>query len=226
MTVPTQPRHRLLPFLSGLFTATLIVSNILASKVFQAGPLTLSCAVLIFPLVYLFNDILTEVYGYKVARRVIWSGLAAQALAVLCIQLALAVPPAPEWNDQAAYQTALGSLPRVVIASMAAYFAGEFCNSYILAKAKVRTEGKGMAFRFVASTALGEFVDSALFFPVAFIGVFPLDVWVALMASEWFVKTLWEVFALPVTLPVVRWIKRFENEDHFDRQTDFNPFKF
>lgn len=220
------PTYRLLPFISGLFAATLIVSNLMASKVFQFGPLTLSCAVLLFPMVYLFNDVLTEVYGYKIARRVIWSGLAAQALAVLCIQMTLAIPPAPDWNDQEAYRTAFGCLPRVVLASMTAYFAGEFCNSYILAKAKVRTEGKGMAVRFVASTALGELVDSVIFFPVAFAGVFPFEIWSALLISEWFVKTMWEVAALPVTLPVVRWIKRFENEDYFDKKTDFNPFRF
>ncbi|MER2520135.1 MAG: queuosine precursor transporter [Bdellovibrionales bacterium] len=220
------PHHRLLPLITALFTATLIVSNILASKVFEVGPLTLSCGVLMFPMTYLFNDMLTEVYGYKISRRVIWSGLAAQIMVVALIQLALVIPGASVWNDQAAFEKAFGNMPRVVLASILAYFAGEFCNSYILAKAKVRTGGKRMAARFIASTALGEMVDSLIFFPVAFVGFFPLEVWGAMMVSEWLIKTLWEVFALPVSLPLVRWLKRFESEDYYDRKTDFNPFRF
>lgn len=220
------PRHRLLPFITGLFTATLVVSNILASKVFEAGPFTLSCGVLIFPLAYLFNDVLTEVYGYKISRRVIWSGLAAQVMIAGMIQLALAAPGAAEWQDQAAFQTVLGNMPRVVLASITAYFAGEFCNSYLLAKAKVKTSGKGMGLRFIVSTALGEMVDSAIFFPVAFAGVFEPKIWISLMVSEWFFKTMWEVLALPFTVPFVRWLKHFESEDHYDRNTNFNPFRF
>lgn len=218
--------YRFLPVIAGIFTATLLISAVICGKLLAIGPLTLSAGIIIFPLSYLANDVLTEVYGYRVSRQIIWTGLLAELLMTACCQAALTLPAASYWENQEAYQTVLGTVPRVVIASILAYFAGEFCNSYALAKLKIRMNGKGMSLRFVASTALGELVDSVVFFPLAFYGVFPNTALAALILSSWAAKVLWEIVALPVTLPFVRWLKRAENEDYFDRKTNFYPFCF
>ncbi len=222
----TAKSYRLLPAITGLFVATLIIAETTASKLLSVGPMTLSAAIIIFPLSYLFNDILTEVYGYRVSRKVIWTGFASLILMIFCYEGVLALPGADFWKDQAAFQTVLGNLPRIVTASMTAYFVGEFCNSFALAKFKVKMEGKLISLRFVASTVVGEFVDSIIFFPMAFYGVLPNATLVSIILSSWGLKILWEIAALPATLPFVRYLKRIEHEDHYDRHTDFNPFKF
>lgn len=218
--------YRFLPFITGIFTATLLISNTIGSKVMMFGPLTFSVALIIFPLSYMANDILTEVYGYKTSRKVIWTGFAASLLMALCYQVALAIPGAAFWNDQSAFETVLGGTPRLVAASMTAYFVGEFCNSYVLAKIKVKMKGKIVGFRFVASTVVGELVDSVTFFPLAFYGIMPNNVLISAILSGWIFKVIWEIVALPVTLPFVRYLKRVEHEDYYDRNTNFNPFKF
>ncbi|MDX2028652.1 MAG: queuosine precursor transporter [Alphaproteobacteria bacterium] len=218
--------YRFLPLITGIFTATLLVSHTIGSKIMVFGPLTFSVALIIFPLSYLANDILTEVYGYKTSRKVIWTGFAASLLMVLCYQAALAIPGAPFWNDQSAFETVLGGTPRLVAASMTAYFMGEFCNSYVLAKMKVKMKGKIVGFRFVASTVVGEFIDSITFFPLAFYGVISNNVLISAILSGWVFKVIWEIVALPVTLPFVRYLKRAEHEDYYDKNTNFNPFRF
>jgi hypothetical protein len=215
------------------FVVVLVCSNLigpakaatLTLPIFR--PVTFGAGVLFFPISYIFGDILTEIYGYGRARRVIWSGFAALAFASVMASIVVALPPAPTWPNQHIYEVAFGNTWRIASVSMIAYFCGEFVNSYVLAKMKVRSEGRNMSWRFVASTIAGEAVDSSIFYPLAFFnsGVMPNDLVVTLMVSQFVAKTLVEVAFLPVTVRVVAMLKRAENEDYYDRATDFNPFK-
>ncbi|MCX7143138.1 MAG: queuosine precursor transporter [Proteobacteria bacterium] len=179
-----------------------------------------------FPISYVFGDILTEVYGYARARKVIWAGFAGLAFASIMSAVVVALPPAPFWNNQAAYEIAFGSTWRIVLASMCAYFCGEFVNSYVLAKMKVLTAGKWLWTRTIGSTIFGEAVDSALFYPLAFYGtgIIPNDKLPVVMLSQFLIKVGVEIVFTPVTYKVVNALKRAEREDHFDSHTDFNPF--
>ena len=188
------------------------------------GTLALPSGIILFPLAYLFGDVLTEVYGYAATRKVIWTGFAALLLMVIAYEVARALPPAPFWTNQQGFDQVLGQVPRIVAASITAYFTGEFCNSYVLAKIKVKMDGHVMPLRFVASTVVGQAVDTIVFVAIAFGGVFALPELVSITISGWAAKVAWEIIALPITLPVVRWLKRTENEDYFDRTTNFNPF--
>lgn len=218
--------YKHLATITGLFTATLLLSNTLDTKIFMLWKLALPAGIIIFPVAYLFADVLTEVYGYAASRKVIWTGFAALILMVTVYIIGSALPPAPFWTKQDAYSSILGQVPRIVAASITAYFVGEFCNSYVLAKMKVRMNGKIMFLRFVASTVVGQFVDTTTFVLIAFSGVFPAADLVSITASAWLVKVAWEIIALPITLPVVRFLKRVENQDYYDRDTNFNPFVF
>lgn len=216
--------YRYLPIITGLFTTTLILSNTLDTKIFMLGSLELPAGIVVFPLAYLFADVLTEVYGYAASRTVIWTGFASLLLMVFTYELVRRLPAASFWTQQAAYDAILGQLPRIVAGSIIAYFAGEFCNSYVLAKIKVKMNGRIMPLRFVLSTVVGQFVDTTTFVAIAFTGVYPTTSLVSITISAWIVKVGWEVLALPITLPVVRSLKRTENEDYYDRDTNFNPF--
>jgi queuosine precursor transporter len=218
--------YRFLVPITGLFTATLLIANTLDNKIFMFGSLALPAGIILFPLAYVFGDVLTEVYGYAQTRKVIWTGLAALILMVGSYEIARVVSPAPFWKNQKAFVAILGNVPRIVFASICAYFAGEFCNSFVVAKVKVRMQGRFMALRFVLSTVVGQFVDTSIFVILAFTGVFPPIELLTVTASAWLVKVAWEVVALPITLPVVRLIKRLEQEDYFDTDTDFRPFVF
>ncbi len=191
------------------------------------GAVTFGAGVLFFPVSYIFGDILTEVYGYDRARRVIWTGFAALVFAAIMAAVVVALPPAPTWPNQKVYEIAFGNTWRIAGASMLAYFCGEFVNSFVLAKMKVATEGRNMKTRFVASTVAGEAVDSAIFYPLAFwnSGIMPNELVMTLVVSQFITKTLVEVAFLPLTARIVAALKRAENLDHFDRDTDFNPFK-
>ena len=188
------------------------------------GAFTFGAGVLFFPLSYVFGDILTEVYGYARARKVIWAGFGAMAFAAIMASVVVALPPAPGWPNQLAYETVFGQTPRIVMASMIAYFCGEFVNSYVLAKMKVAADGKRMSVRFVASTVFGEGVDSLLFYPIAFYGIWSNDLVLKVMAAQWGLKVLVEVVMLPVTIAIVKALKRAESEDYYDRNTRFTPF--
>jgi queuosine precursor transporter len=216
--------YRHLSTITALFTATLLISNTLDNKVFKLGSLDLPAGIILFPLAYLFGDVLTEVYGYAASRKVIWTGFASLVLMVLTYEIARVLPAASFWTYQEAYNAILGRVPRIVAASMTAYFVGEFCNSYVLAKVKVKMKGKAMSLRFVLSTIVGEFVDTAIFVLIAFTGALPPAELVSVTLSAWAVKVGWEIIALPVTLPVVRYLKRAESEDYYDIDTNFNPF--
>ncbi|PPD30146.1 MAG: hypothetical protein CTY20_04240 [Hyphomicrobium sp.] len=190
------------------------------------GVVTFSAGIVFIPMSYIFGDILTEVYGYDRTRRVIWTGFAALVFAAVMASLVVALPPAPNWPNQQAYEVAFGNAWRVVLASMVAYFCGEFVNSFVLAKMKVWSEGRYQRTRFVASTMAGEAVDSSIFYPLAFYnsGIMPNElVWV-LTVSQFVTKTAVEICFLPLTTRIVAFLKRAEGVDHFDRDTDFNPF--
>ena len=214
------------------FVTVLICSNLIGpAKIAQVdvpvwGALTFGAGVLFFPISYVFGDILTEVYGYSNARRVIWSGFAALVFASIMASLVVALPPAPFWKHQGAYEIAFGSTWRIVLASMIAYFCGEFVNSLVLAKMKVLTAGKHLWSRTIGSTIVGEAVDSALFYPLAFYGsgIIPDDKLPMVMLAQFTLKVAVEVLFTPVTYALVGWLKRAENEDYYDRNTDFNPF--
>ncbi len=190
------------------------------------GTVTFGAGVLFFPISYIFGDILTEVYGYSRARRVIWAGFAALVFASLMAAVIVALPPAPEWPNQRVYEIAFGSTWRIAGASMIAYFCGEFVNSYVLAKMKVAHEGRFMRTRFVVSTIAGEAVDSGIFYPLAFwnSGIMPNELVLTLVVSQFITKTLVEICFLPATTRIVHVLKKAEHEDYFDRDTDFNPF--
>jgi queuosine precursor transporter len=215
-----------LPVLTGLFTATLLISNVLNCKIIRVGPLPFTGGLIMFPLAALFSDVLTEVYGYAESRKVIWTGLGSLVLLVFMIEICGAMPADPLWTHQPAYNAILGAVPRIVLASLTAYFVGEFSNSYVLAKCKVRTNGNFMFLRFVFSTVAGQFIDSATFVVVAFSGTMPVREMVAVSVTGWAIMVVWEIAALPLTLPLVRALKRYEGVDYFDAGTNFNPLHF
>jgi len=217
-------KHRFLLPITAIFTATLLIANTLDTKIFDFFGLALPAGIVIFPLAYLAGDLLTEVYGYATARRVIWSGFIALVIMVISYEISRHLPPAAFWSNQTAFDTVLAQVPRIVLASIAAYICGEFTNSYIVAKMKVRMEGRSMGLRFVTSTIFGQLIDTVVFVAIAFVGAFAFGELVSITLSAWAVKVAWEIVALPITLPVVRWLKRQEGEDFYDRDTNFSPF--
>jgi uncharacterized integral membrane protein (TIGR00697 family) len=226
-----QRSYRYFEFVMAAFVTVLICSNLIGpAKIAQVempgGPLAFGAGVLFFPISYVFGDILTEVYGYARARRVIWAGFAGLAFASIMASVVVALPPAPFWEHQKAYEVAFGSTWRIVGASMIAYFCGEFVNSFVLAKMKIVTAGKWLWTRTIGSTIAGEAVDSALFYPLAFYGsgIIPDDKLPMVMLIQFVAKVAVEVVFTPVTYKVVGWLKRAENEDYYDRGTRFNPF--
>ncbi|HZN54511.1 MAG TPA: queuosine precursor transporter [Candidatus Polarisedimenticolaceae bacterium] len=221
----TRRVYRYYEFVLAAFVTVLLCANIIGpGKVARVGPLTFGAGVLFFPISYIFGDVLTEVYGYARARRVVWSGFAALAFASFMASVVVAFPPAPGWNHQAAYETVFGSTWRIVLASLTAFWAGELCNSYVLAKMKVWTEGRSLYLRTIGSTIVGEGVDSLIFYPLAFLGVWTNDQVLRVMITNYAIKVGWETLATPVTYRIVGWLKRAEHEDYYDRNTDFNPF--
>jgi uncharacterized integral membrane protein (TIGR00697 family) len=191
------------------------------------GVITFGAGVLFFPISYVFGDILTEVYGYARARRVIWTGFAMLLFASIMASIVVALPPAPGWKNQAAYEIAFGSTWRIALASLVAFACGEFVNSYVLAKMKIATAGRWLWSRTIGSTIFGEAVDSMLFYPLAFYGsgLIPDELLPKVMLSQFLAKVAVEVMLTPVTYKVVGFLKRAERVDHYDRRTDFNPFK-
>lgn len=230
--------YRFLPFVTSIFVTCLLVSNIIAVKIGSfgslplIGPLFLPVAVIVFPISYIFGDVLTEVYGYARARQVIWIGFGCNLLAVAAIWAGGLLPGAPFWNAgvyesphaaQAAYEAILGFTPRLLAASFTAYLAGEFLNSYVLAKLKVATAGKWLWLRTISSTLVGQLADSGLFIAIAFAGVVPVTALGRLIVTQWLFKCAYEAAATPLTYVVVGFLKRWEKEDHYDRDTNFNP---
>jgi uncharacterized integral membrane protein (TIGR00697 family) len=212
------------------FVCVLLCSNLIGpAKVAELdlpliGTFAFGAGVLFFPISYVFGDILTEVYGYARARRVVWAGFAALAFASFMAWVVVQLPPAAGWTNQPAYETIFGATPRIVVASLIAFWAGEFVNAWVLALMKVKTEGRGLWARMIGSTGIGQGVDTLIFYPVAFYGVWSNELLLAVMGANYLLKVGWEIVALPVTYRVVNWLKRVEREDYYDRKTDFNPF--
>ncbi len=228
----THRNYRYYDLVMAAFVTILICSNLIGpAKIAQLdlpvlGVVTFGAGVLFFPISYVFGDILTEVYGYDRARKVIWAGFAGLAFASVMATVVVALPPAPFWNNQAAYEVAFGSTWRIVAASMFAYFCGEFVNSFVLAKMKLLTKGRWLWTRTIGSTIFGEAVDSALFYPLAFYGtgIIPDDKLPMVMLAQFVTKVGVEVLFTPLTYRIVNALKRAENEDYYDRKTNFNPF--
>lgn len=217
--------YRYYDLVMAAFVTVLLCANLIgASKVASVRGFTFGAGVLFFPVSYVFGDILTEVYGYARARRVVWAGFSALLFAAFMSYCVLAFPPAPGWPHQAALETVFGGTPRIVLASLAAYFCGEFCNSYVLAKMKLWSRGRNLWMRTIGSTIVGESVDSLIFYPLAFAGVWPTELVVGVLAANYALKVAWEIAMTPFTYRIVNFLKRVEHEDYFDRDTDFTPF--
>jgi uncharacterized integral membrane protein (TIGR00697 family) len=207
-----------------LFITSLIAANVIAVKLVSVGGFVVpAAAVVVFPLSYIFGDILTEVYGYRESRRVIWLGFLCNLVVVLGIWIAQILPAAPGWDAQAAYERILGFTPRLLLASFLAYLVGEFANSIVLARLKVATGGRWLWLRTILSTLVGQALDSTIFIVVAFGGSVPSDALLGLIVTQWLAKTAYEVVATPLTYLVVGYLKRTEGLDTFDRDTDLNP---
>lgn len=210
-----------------LFCVCLIAANLLEVKQTVIGPLSLTGGLLVFPVSYMINDCLVEVWGFARARMVIWLGFAMNAFVVMLGALADALPPAPYWDGQAGFHTVFGLAPRIVAGSFVAFLAGSFLNAYVMSRMKVRARhGRGFGWRAVASTLAGETVDSLIFFPIALGGVVPWSELPKMMVAQAVLKTLYEVVALPLTYRVVRRVKRWDHSDVYDRNVSYNVFRF
>lgn len=237
MTEPAAPasqaamiRFRYFDFVMAAFVCVLLLSNVIGAakltyvtiggemKIYGAG-------ILFFPLGYVIGDVLTEVYGYARARRVIWAGFAALLFMAFMSWVVVSLPPAPGWEGQAAYESVFGQVPQIVFASIIAFWAGEFVNSFVMAKMKVLTRGKYLWTRTIGSTVVGQGVDSIVFYPVAFFGAWTTEQIVTVMITNWLLKVAWEAVLTPVTYVVVNWLKRQEGVEIFDTDTDFTPFR-
>jgi queuosine precursor transporter len=223
--VAARPSGRLLSIIAALFVTSLLTANIIAVKLISVAGVVLPAGVVIFPLSYLFGDVLTEVYGYAETRRIIWLGFCCNLLMVAAISLGGALPAAGFWNGQAAYDQILGFAPRLLAASFVAYLFGEFANSYILAKLKIATSGRWLWSRTISSTVVGQGLDSAIFVVLAFAGTGVPDLG-GVVVAQWVFKSAYEILATPITYVVVNTLKRIEGLDVYDRETDFSPVAF
>ena len=207
------------------FVTVLLCANLIgASKVATIWGFTFGAGVLFFPVSYIFGDVLTEVYGYARARKVVWAGFGAMGFASLMSYCVLAFPPAEGWPHQRAFETVFSSTPRIVLASLIAYSCGELSNSYVMAKMKIRTRGRWLWARTIASTIVGEGIDSVIFYPVAFYGTWSNELLLEVLVGNYLVKVAWEAVNTPLTYRAVNFLKRAEGEDYFDRGTNFTPF--
>ena len=219
-------RHfRYFEYMMAAFVAILLLSNLIgASKLASVNGYTFGAGIMFFPISYVLGDVLTEVYGYANARRCVWAGFAALLFMAFMSWVVVALPPAEGWDGQAAYVSVFGSTWRIVAASVLAFWAGEFVNSFVLAKMKILTGGKKLWARTIGSTVFGQAVDSAIFYPVAFLGTWSTTQVLTVMVTNWGLKVLWEVVLTPVTYAVVGWLKAREGVEVFDTGTDFSPF--
>jgi queuosine precursor transporter len=221
-----QDSFRYFSVIMALFVAVLLISNIASTKILLFWKFTFDGGTILFPLSYIFGDILTEVYGYQRTRKVIWTGFLAALLMSLVLWVVQVLPPAPDWPNQQAYETLIGFVPRIVLASLTAYFAGEFINSFILSRLKVRMKGKYLWIRTIGSTLVGEGIDTTIFCMIAFYGVLPGPLLVTVILSNYIFKCLIEILFTPVTYGIVRFLKKKEHIDVYDRGISYNPFTF
>ena len=236
---PAKPQFRYFDIVMAAFIAVLLLSNVIGAAKLSAidlpwwpqgwwpapdGAFIFGAGILFFPVSYVIGDVLTEVYGYERARRCIWVGFAAMIFMAFMAYVVVAMPPAESWDGQGAYESVFGQVPRIVLASILAFWAGEFVNAFVLAKMKVWTAGKALWSRTIGSTVVGQAVDSAIFYPVAFLGVWDTRDVFLVMVTNWALKVLWEAVLTPATYAVVGMLKRAEDTEIFDTDTDFSPF--
>ena len=216
-----------LPFLAitSLFITCLLITNIVAGRLVQIGDMTLTADLFLFPLTYIFGDVLTEVYGFKKARLTIWLGFTANLLMALVFILVVSLPSPSFWEHEGAYRTVLGFAPRIVAASLLAYFAGEFSNSVVLSRLKLATRGKWLWTRTISSTLVGQAIDTTVFMVIAFWGLFSAEIFMGMVLVQYGWKVAYEVLATPVTYAVVRWLKKREGVDTYDYGVAYNPFR-
>lgn len=223
---PQRRTYKYYDLLLGAFVTILLCSNLIgASKIAVLNGYEFGAGILFFPLSYVFGDVLTEVYGYARSRRVVWAGFAALVFASIMSAAVVALPPAPGYAGQQSLEAVFGQAPRIALACFIAYFAGEFSNSYVMARMKVWSGGRRLWMRTIGSTIVGEAVDSLLFYPIAFLGVWSTELVLQVMLTNYLLKVAWEVVLTPITYRVVAFLKRVEAEDYYDRDTDFSPFR-
>lgn len=207
-----------------VFAAILLISNLAGTKLIAFGPIITDGGAILFPISYILCDVLTEIYGYKYARRAIWVGLGVMLLAVMCFTIVRYMPPAPEYADQASYEAVLGFFPRIVAASLAAFLTGSFLNSFVLAKLKIKTKGKKLWLRLIGSTVVGELCYTVVFAFVAFGGILQGMNMLTYILIGWIFKTVVEIVFLPITYRVIDKMKQIEKVDAYDDKTNFTPF--
>jgi len=208
-----------------LFAICLLIANILATKIILIGSWVAPAGVLIFPIAYILNDVIVEVWGYDKARLIIWAGFAVNLLAALFFSLAIVVPAAPFWTNQDAFAAILGSTPRIILASLMAYLIGSFLNAYVMSRMKIWMKGKEFSVRAILSTLVGETADSLIFITIAFAGNLPVNVLLIMILTQACIKTIYEIIVLPLTIVVVRWVKKTEGIDSYDYKVSYNPFR-
>ena len=216
--------YKCLPIISMLFVMCLIMANLASFKVSQIFSLVFPSGLIFFPCTYIFDNILTEVYGYKQSRRVIWTGILCSMILIIGIKISVMLPAAACWHDQAAYTLVMDRFPRTVVASIIGYFCGEFLNSYTLAKLKILTMGKAYWLRLIASTIVGSSIDSIFFSIVAFAFILPMRIILSLIVTQYVVKVGYEVIAIPITYVFTGFLKKLEHIDYYDYHTNFTPF--
>lgn len=218
-------QYKYYDFVMAAFVTVLLTSNIIgAAKVAILFGIEFGAGVFFFPFSYIFGDVLTEVYGYAKTRRTVWAGFAALAFASFMSYVIVHMPPSPNWHYQEAYEIAFGITPRIALASLLAYWSGEFANSYVMAKMKIWTKGKILWMRTIGSTIVGQAVDSLIFYPLAFYGYWENQAIINVMISNYFLKVSWEAIMTPFTYIVVGFLKKVEKEDYYDYNTNFTPF--
>ncbi len=215
---------RLFACLMGVYITCLLLSNLIAGKMMALGSVTLPAAVILFPITYILGDVFTEIYGYKNMRTVIWMGFACSAFAVIIYMITIALPHPDFWGNQEAFATVLGTTPRVFAASLIGYLFGEFSNSMILSKLKVKTEGKKLWMRTIGSTIVGEAFDTVIFISISFWGTMPTETLLQMMLFQYLFKVCYEIIFTPVTYAVVRKLKKIEDMDTYDTDVNYNPF--
>jgi len=208
-----------------LFATCLLISNILATKILLIGYWAAPAGVLIFPVAYILNDLITEVWGFAKARLIIWTGFVVNIIAVVFFSVGIVIPGAPFWQNQEAFATVLGNTPRIVLASMSAYLIGSFLNAFVMSRMKVATKGKGFSIRAIVSTVVGESADSLIFIGIAFAGQYSVGVLVTMIFTQALLKTVYEILILPITVWIVRLVKRVEGVDVIDSNLSYNLFR-
>lgn len=208
-----------------IFTTCLIVSNIVEQKLISIGPIQATAGLLIFPISYILNDIIAEVWGYRKARLIIWMGFLMNFFAVFIFKMSILLPGAADFTHQQEFELVLGNTMRITIASFIAFIVGSLTNAFVMSKMKVAQHGKGFSIRAVVSTIFGEGFDSIIFFNIAFFGVIPFNSILTLIITQTVMKTVYEIIALPLTNQIVKWVKKHENTDVYDTGISYNPLK-